>query len=92
MIELALPDEGITVQTGAALTSVRTENRARIAALRSHVGEEVELRASHLLIATGRRPVTAALGLDTVGVKTGIRGEVVVDDYQRTTTMAYGDA
>ncbi|WP_435057744.1 mercury(II) reductase [Streptomyces sp. bgisy060] len=84
-IEAVFTDEGITVHTGATLNSVRTENTARIAAVRTRTGRETELRASHLLIATGRRPVTDGLGLDAVGVKTGTRGEVVVDDYQRTT-------
>ena len=37
-----------------------------------------------LLLATGRNPVTAGLNLDAVGVKTGHRGEVVVDEYLRT--------
>ena len=36
-----------------------------------------------LLLATGRNPVTAGLNLDAVGVKTGHRGEVVVDEYLR---------
>ncbi|MES4829862.1 FAD-dependent oxidoreductase, partial [Streptomyces anthocyanicus] len=84
-IENVFANEGITVQTGATLTSVRTENGTRVAAVRTRRGEEIELRAEHLLIATGRRPVTSGLGLDSVGVKTGTRGKVVVDDYQRTT-------
>jgi mercuric reductase len=37
-----------------------------------------------LLVATGRRPVTVGLNLDAVGVKTGTRGEIVVDEYLRT--------
>lgn len=94
-IEEVFTDEGITLHTGATLNSVRMENGARIAAVRTDAGEEVELRAEQLLIATGRRPATTGLGLDAVGVKTGTRGEVVVDDYQRTTNeriWAAGDA
>ncbi len=34
--------------------------------------------------ATGRRPNTGALGLDTVGVATDAQGHIVVDDFQRT--------
>ena len=47
-----------------------------------------------LLVATGRRPVTDGLGLETVGVKVGERGEVVVDEHLRThnpRTWAAGD-
>lgn len=38
-----------------------------------------EHTASRLLVATGRRPVTEGLRLESVGVGTGERGEVVVD-------------
>jgi pyruvate/2-oxoglutarate dehydrogenase complex dihydrolipoamide dehydrogenase (E3) component len=38
-----------------------------------------QVRARQLLVATGRRPVTTGLNLDAVGVKTGTRGQVVVD-------------
>jgi len=37
-----------------------------------------------LLVATGRRPVTAGLNVDDVGVKVGPRGEIVVDGKLRT--------
>ncbi|GHE39248.1 mercury(II) reductase [Streptomyces lavendulocolor] len=85
VIEDVFADEGIGVHTGATLASVRTEDGARVATARTRAGKETELRAEHLLIATGRRPVTSGLGLDAVGVKTGERGEVVVDEFQRTT-------
>jgi mercuric reductase len=38
-----------------------------------------ELRAEHLLVATGRRPRSDGLGLNTVGVQVGPDGEIVVD-------------
>ena len=44
-----------------------------------------ELRAAELLVATGRRPVTGTLGLDTIGVRAGKRGEVIIDSHLRTT-------
>ncbi|WP_033309259.1 mercury(II) reductase [Streptomyces iakyrus] len=83
-IEEVFAAEGITVHTGAALAAVRRDEHGyTLAAGRG--SEEIELRAEKLLVATGRRPVTAGLNLDAVGVKTGTRGEVVVDDHQRTT-------
>ena len=39
-----------------------------------------EFRASRLLVALGRRPVTDGLNLEAVDVKTGDLGEIVVDD------------
>ncbi|MFP5069359.1 dihydrolipoyl dehydrogenase family protein [Pseudonocardia nantongensis] len=41
-------------------------------------GETIEV--DELLVATGRRPASDDLGLDTVGVPTGERGAIVVDD------------
>ncbi|AXK34376.1 mercury(II) reductase [Streptomyces armeniacus] len=85
VIEDVFAEEGVTVHTGATLASVRTEDGAKIAAVRTRSGRETELRTETLLVATGRRPVISGLGLDAVGVKTGERGDVVVDDHQRTT-------
>ncbi len=39
-----------------------------------------ELRGDALLVATGRRPRTDGLGLETLGIELGERGEVRVDD------------
>ncbi|MFB7574700.1 FAD-dependent oxidoreductase [Streptomyces sp. NPDC056165] len=83
-IEDVFTGEGIAVHTGTGLTAVRRGEPGYILTA-DRGGEDVELRAEQLLIATGRRPVTAGLNLDAVGVKTGGHGEVTVDDYQRTT-------
>ncbi|MCB5424692.1 glutathione-disulfide reductase [Altererythrobacter sp. CC-YST694] len=45
-------------------------------------GETIE--ADQILIATGRKPNTAGLGLETAGIKLGVKGEVPVDQYNRT--------
>jgi pyruvate/2-oxoglutarate dehydrogenase complex dihydrolipoamide dehydrogenase (E3) component len=42
------------------------------------------LTGDELLVATGRSPVTADLGLDVAGVRLTDRGYVVVDDHLRT--------
>jgi mercuric reductase len=44
-----------------------------------------ELRAEQLLVATGRDPRTAGLGLDAIGVEVGAAGEVLVDADMSTT-------
>jgi mercuric reductase len=49
------------------------------------VAGDREFRAAQLLVATGRAPRTADLGLQAVGVETGGRGEVVVGDDLSTT-------
>jgi pyruvate/2-oxoglutarate dehydrogenase complex dihydrolipoamide dehydrogenase (E3) component len=53
-----------------------------------------ELRGSHLLVATGRRPNTDDLGLDRAGVKQDEHGYIVVDDELRSSVpsiWALGD-
>lgn len=78
-------DEGITARTGATLSAVRARDGRKVATLRDKDGAETEVSAEQILIATGRRPVTAGLGLANVGVKTALAGEIVTDGQQRTT-------
>lgn len=59
--------------------------------LQSRAGE---IRADHLLVATGRQPNTEQLGLEKVGVQTGHNGAVEIDDHMRTSVdhiFAAGD-
>lgn len=76
-------DEGIGVITGATVGKVVRENGEVVVSLDTSTGHE-ELRATAVLVATGRRPNTKDLGLDSVGVAVGSRGEVVVDGELRT--------
>src|ERR1700722_3381266 len=46
------------------------------------IGDGTELRGDHLLVATGRRPRVADIGLETVGVEAGRHG-IKVDEYLR---------
>ncbi|GAA2551100.1 mercuric reductase [Neomicrococcus aestuarii] len=73
--------EGIRVVRGADVTSVRTDpDAAEVIATATIAGGQEEFRASTLLVATGRRAVTDGLNLDTVGVKTGDCGEILVQN------------
>lgn len=83
-IQAVFDDEGIDVYAGATVTAAHARDGDKAVSVRTADGAEVELRAEQLLVATGRRPLTAGLNLDTVAVKTGTRGEVIVDDYQRS--------
>ena len=54
----------------------------------------VEKVFDHVLFATGRAPNTKDLGLEEVGVECGRRGEIVVDEYSKTSVdhiYAIGD-
>ena len=44
----------------------------------------LDIRAGEVMIATGRRPNTAGLGLEAAGVAVDAAGAVIVDDYSQT--------
>jgi dihydrolipoamide dehydrogenase len=58
------------------------------------LSDESEVTAAKILVSVGRRPNSADLGLETVGVELDARGYVVVNDYLETTApdiYAIGD-
>jgi mercuric reductase len=82
-------DDGITVLEDRA-AAVESDGEQTVVITRG--GERVA--GQRLLVATGRRPRTAALNLDAAQVKTDERGFIVVDDQQRSSNpliFAAGD-
>lgn len=62
--------------------------------LRLSLSDGSGLEADAILYATGRRPNTRGIGLEALGVAMGEGGEIVVDDYSRTSlpnVWAIGD-
>ncbi|MCL5048007.1 MAG: mercury(II) reductase [Firmicutes bacterium] len=85
--------ENITVRSGSSIEKVARDEEGVVVLLNSTSGHE-ELRAETVLVATGRRPNTAGLDLDMVGVEVGPRGEILVSEELRTTNpriFAAGD-
>ncbi|VVB55490.1 Dihydrolipoyl dehydrogenase [uncultured archaeon] len=87
-----LGEEGINIQTGANVRSVRKEN-GNIVVTALFGEEKREFKAEKLLMATGRKPNTRDLGLERAGVQVDKNGAVIVDDEMRTTSniWAAGD-
>lgn len=89
----ALAAEGIEILTGARIESATPAGgRKRLEVALD--GERRTLEVDELLVATGRRPNTAGLGLEEAGVATDPRGAIVVDEHLRTTNprvFAAGD-
>jgi mercuric reductase len=78
-----LRDEGIRLLTRTEVRQVEGDTRSvRVSALVRD--EPRQFQAATLLVATGRRPNTADLGLERAGVRLDGQGAVVVDDYLRT--------
>jgi len=75
----ALAADGVTVHAG------RTAARARPAAGGAVItlDDGTEAGTDVVILAAGRRPATAGLGLEAAGITLGARGEVPVDDHCR---------
>lgn len=74
-------DEGIRVVCRALVSNVEVdESTGHVVATATVSGGEREFGADRILVALGRRPVTEGLGLESVEVKTGELGEIVVTD------------
>ena len=73
---------GVTILTGARASRVSPAPGGGVA-VSTQDGREAN--GSHLLVALGRTPVTAGLGLEAAGVELTERGFVKVDDHLRTT-------
>jgi dihydrolipoamide dehydrogenase len=77
-VKAALEAEGIRVLTGVAMSSV---TRAPDGSVVATLADDSTVSADQILVAVGRRPKTADLGLDTVGLTPG--RYVDVDDRLR---------
>lgn len=88
-----LTDRDVTVMTGVQVVSVEESGTRAVVSVKEG-GQMVRLEADAILVATGRRPNTADLGLENAGVELNARGGVIVDDSLRTTAphiYAMGD-
>ncbi|MBK3647422.1 NAD(P)/FAD-dependent oxidoreductase [Streptomyces sp. MBT33] len=79
LVAEALTEAGADVRTGTSVESVTRENGTVVVV--TDGGDRIE--ADEILFATGRRPRTADIGLDTVGLEPG--GWLPVDDSLRVT-------
>src|SRR5258707_5516442 len=80
-----LSEEGIEVLTGASVLSVRGRSSDKVSlAVRTSSGEQ-ELEGSDIMVATGRIPNTAGIGLEEAGVELDARGYIRVNERLETT-------
>jgi dihydrolipoamide dehydrogenase len=82
--------QGLDIRLGVKVTGARAEGAGCVVAVE---GAE-PIRCDRVLAATGRRPATDDLGLETVGIEPDRRGFIAVDEQFRTTAAgvwAIGD-
>ena len=75
----ALEADGIELHLGQHASAARRQGDG----YELEFPEGPSLRGDRLLVATGRRPRVEGIGLETVGISTGERGEVPVDSHMR---------
>ena len=81
-----LEAEGIEIHTDALVSRVARDGEYSVTV--KIAGAEETFRSERLLVATGRRPRTDGLGLESVGVDVSTDGAVSVDEYLATTNPA----
>ncbi|MEM1147938.1 MAG: glutathione-disulfide reductase [Pseudomonadota bacterium] len=88
-----LKEAGVRVITNTVFESI-DKRKDSDRPLHLKLTNGVALDADVIMMAVGRRPMIAGLGLDAVGVEVGARSEVIVDQYSRTNVehiFAVGD-
>jgi dihydrolipoamide dehydrogenase len=91
-----LTKQGLKFVLGAAVQSVtKTKTGATVSYKLKKNDSEATLDADIVLVATGRKPYTAGLGLEALGVEMGPRGTIKTDAHWQTNIpglYAIGDA
>jgi dihydrolipoamide dehydrogenase len=89
----ALRKQGLEIRTGTRVTGGgRTGDGVFVTVEKD--GQTERLEGDHVLVSVGRRPSTTGIDVQALGLKVGRRGEILVDDQQRTNlpdVFAIGD-
>ncbi len=89
MLYRSLRKQGIQFKLGTRITGVRKIGSKAIVQFNSGTGSE-EVDCDKVLVAVGRRPLTAGLGLENCSVSLDESGRVVVDEsYQSSVSGIY---
>jgi len=91
----SLGRQGVTIHTEAKLEEIaQGDDGLSVGVVTLKDGKQERISAEKVLVGVGRRPNTADLGLDAIGVKADRRGFVEVDDFLRSSVpnvYAIGD-
>lgn len=94
-VRSTLEKKGIVFRVNTQVLSVKNAgDRVSVNCRDAAKGEEYAVEAEALLVATGRRPATSSLRLETTGIKTDKHGAIVVNEKLQTSVAgvwALGD-
>lgn len=85
-IDDALTEKGINLITGVTYQKVEQNDDTKSVTIEVNREKRV-ITADQVLVATGRKPNTESLNLETAGVKTGEKGEVLTNEFLQTTNV-----
>jgi pyruvate/2-oxoglutarate dehydrogenase complex dihydrolipoamide dehydrogenase (E3) component len=80
-----LSDEGINLLTSADIESVKGMSGTEVIVKLKVAGVDSEIEGSDILVATGRVPNTAGIGLEQAGIELDARGYIKVNPRMETT-------
>ncbi|WP_262173250.1 mercury(II) reductase [Saccharococcus sp. Marseille-Q5394] len=86
-ITQALTEQGINLVTGATFDRVEQDGEIKKVYVTVD-GRTKVVESDQLLVATGRKPNTTTLNLEVAGVEVGSRGEIMIDEYSKTTNSS----
>ncbi len=79
----AFRKQGLDIRTGTRVTGGGREGDAVLVTVEKD-GKSERIDGDYVLVSVGRRPSTTGIDAATLGLETSRRGEIVVDDQQRT--------
>lgn len=83
-LQRVLKKSGMNFNLSHKVSSVTRNGDAVTVVATNKKGEEVSFEGDYCLVAVGRKPYTAGLGLENAGVQMNERGQVAVDDHLQT--------
>lgn len=87
IVENALVADGVAIRRHCKVENAVREADLRRLTVETDTGA-AEIRCDEILVAAGRRPNTAGLGLDAAGVALGARGAIETDERLQTSNPA----
>lgn len=75
---------GLSIQMGVEIQEIKANRKNVIVTFKDPSGNSQKLEVDKLIVAVGRVPNTAGLGLNDIDLKVDERGYIVVDDFCRT--------
>lgn len=84
-LQRILKKEGFKFNFNHAVTKVVNTGKGVVVTANNKKGEEVNIEGDYCLVAVGRKPYTAGLGLENIGITPDKRGMIPTDEHLQTT-------